>query len=68
VPFRGHRYFRTLRDFARKIGRRSCSSTAAPGVVAARRWKRDINENAWRLRSAAYPEANYNEICGWGQQ
>jgi len=59
------------RELARKIGRTIplIHGGGALGAVAARRWKCDINENAkapafW----AAYPEANHNEICGWGQQ
>jgi glucose/mannose-6-phosphate isomerase len=59
------------RELARKIGRTVplVHGGGALGAVAARRWKCDVNENAkapafW----AAYPEANHNEICGWGQQ
>ena len=59
------------RELARKIGRTIplVHGGGALGAVAARRWKCDINENAkapafW----AAYPEANHNEISGWGQQ
>jgi glucose/mannose-6-phosphate isomerase len=58
------------RELARKIGRTIpvVHGGGALGAVAARRWKCDINENAkapafW----AAAPEANHNEICGWGQ-
>ncbi|MEX2256682.1 MAG: bifunctional phosphoglucose/phosphomannose isomerase [Acidimicrobiia bacterium] len=58
------------RELARRIGRTIpiVHGGGALGGVAARRWKCDINENAkapafW----AAYPEANHNEICGWGQ-
>jgi glucose/mannose-6-phosphate isomerase len=58
------------RELARKIGRTIplIHGGGALGAVAARRWKSDMNENAkapafW----AAYPEANHNEICGWGQ-
>jgi glucose/mannose-6-phosphate isomerase len=58
------------RELARKIGRTIplVHGGGALGAVAARRWKCDINENAkapafW----AAEPEANHNEICGWGQ-
>ncbi|HEY8217165.1 MAG TPA: bifunctional phosphoglucose/phosphomannose isomerase [Acidimicrobiia bacterium] len=58
------------RELARKIGRTVplVYGGGALGAVAARRWKCDINENAkapafW----AAAPEANHNEICGWGQ-
>jgi glucose/mannose-6-phosphate isomerase len=59
------------RELARKIGRTIplIHGGGALGAVAARRWKCDVNENAkapafW----AAYPEANHNEISGWGQQ
>jgi glucose/mannose-6-phosphate isomerase len=58
------------RELARKIGRTIplIHGGGALGSVAARRWKCDVNENAkapafWD----AYPEANHNEICGWGQ-
>jgi glucose/mannose-6-phosphate isomerase len=58
------------RELARKIGRTIpvVHGGGALGAVAARRWKCEINENAkapafW----AAAPEANHNEICGWGQ-
>ena len=41
---------------------------AGPTVAPARRWKTQINENA---KLAAFfselPEANHNEICGWGE-
>jgi glucose/mannose-6-phosphate isomerase len=41
---------------------------AGPTAAAARRWKTQINENA---KLAAFfselPEANHNEICGWGE-
>jgi glucose/mannose-6-phosphate isomerase len=40
---------------------------AGASVAAARRWKTQLNENA---KLAAFfselPEANHNEICGWG--
>ncbi len=40
----------------------------ALGAVAAYRWKCDINENAKAPAfTAAYPELDHNEICGWGQ-
>jgi len=58
------------RELARLIGRTIpvVHGGGALGGVAARRWKSDVNENAkapafW----GAYPEANHNEICGWGQ-
>jgi glucose/mannose-6-phosphate isomerase len=58
------------RELARRIGRTIplVHGGGALGAVAARRWKCDVNENAkapafW----AAAPEANHNEICGWGQ-
>jgi glucose/mannose-6-phosphate isomerase len=41
---------------------------AGPTAAPARRWKSQLNENA---NAAAFwselPEANHNEICGWGR-
>jgi glucose/mannose-6-phosphate isomerase len=41
---------------------------AGPTVAVARRWRTQLNENA---DTAAFwselPEANHNEICGWGR-
>jgi glucose/mannose-6-phosphate isomerase len=58
------------RELARRIGRTIplVYGGGALGVVAAYRWKCDINENAkapafWH----AYPELDHNEICAWGQ-
>jgi glucose/mannose-6-phosphate isomerase len=58
------------RELARKIGRTIplVSGGGALGRVAAQRFKNDVNENAKAPAfSAAYPELNHNEICGWGQ-
>jgi glucose/mannose-6-phosphate isomerase len=58
------------RELARKIGRTIplVYGGGALGRVAAQRFKNDINENAKAPAfSAAYPELNHNEICGWGQ-
>jgi glucose/mannose-6-phosphate isomerase len=39
-------------------------ATAAPAI----RWKTQLNENAqWPAFAAALPEADHNEICGWGR-
>ncbi len=58
------------REVARKIGRTIpiIYGGGALGRVAAYRWKCDVNENAKApAYSAAYPELDHNEICGWGQ-
>jgi glucose/mannose-6-phosphate isomerase len=58
------------RELARKIGRTIplFYGGGALGRVAALRCKNDVNENAKAPAfSAAYPELNHNEICGWGQ-
>jgi glucose/mannose-6-phosphate isomerase len=58
------------REFARKIGRTIpvIYGGGALGGVAAYRWKCDVNENAKApAYSAAHPELDHNEICGWGQ-
>jgi glucose/mannose-6-phosphate isomerase len=58
------------RELARRIGRSIplIYGGGALGGVAAYRWKCDINENAKAPAfSAAYPELDHNEICGWGQ-
>jgi glucose/mannose-6-phosphate isomerase len=58
------------RELARKIGRTIpiIYGGGALGAVAAYRWKCDVNENAKApAYSAAYPELDHNEICGWGQ-
>ncbi len=58
------------RELARRIGRSIplIYGGGALGAVAAYRWKCDINENAKAPAfTAAYPELDHNEICGWGQ-
>ena len=58
------------RELARRIGRSIplVYGGGALGAVAAYRWKCDINENAKAPAfTAAYPELDHNEICGWGQ-
>jgi glucose/mannose-6-phosphate isomerase len=58
------------RELARRIGRTIplIYGGGALGGVAAYRWKCDINENAKAPAfTAAYPELDHNEICGWGQ-
>jgi glucose/mannose-6-phosphate isomerase len=57
-------------ELARRIGRTIplIYGGGALGGVAAYRWKCDLNENAKAPAfSAAYPELDHNEICGWGQ-
>jgi glucose/mannose-6-phosphate isomerase len=58
------------RELARRIARSIplIYGGGALGGVAAYRWKCDINENAKAPAfTAAYPELDHNEICGWGQ-
>jgi glucose/mannose-6-phosphate isomerase len=58
------------RELARRIARSIplIYGGGTLGGVAAYRWKCDINENAKAPAfTAAYPELDHNEICGWGQ-
>lgn len=59
-----------VEEIARRIGRTIPVVHGAQelGEVAAKRWKKQVNENAkspafW----SAYPELCHNEVAGWGQ-
>ena len=59
-----------VEEIARRIGRTMPVVHGAQelGEVAAKRWKKQVNENAkspafW----SAYPELCHNEVAGWGQ-